>query len=64
MDHDSEMQTRLLAFLKKKPRATIRDIMIELGYSSRNAVHWHVRRLEAAGRLKRPTTVQTPWQVL
>ena len=59
----TDHQKRLLAYLAENPGATIADVMSEFGFSSRNAVHWHVRRLETLGLLERPTIRRTGWRV-
>jgi len=59
----TDHQKRLLAYLAKRPDATIGDVMAEFGFRSRNAVHWHVRRLESLGFLARPAIRRTGWKV-
>ena len=59
----SALQKKLLAFLARHPAATIADIMAEFGFRSRNAVHWHVRRLESLAVIERPTIQRTGWRV-
>ena len=58
------VQKKLLAYLARHAAATIADIMAEFGFKSRNAVHWHVRRLEKFGLLKRPRVERKGWKVL
>ena len=59
----TDSQKRLLAYLARHPGATIADVKAEFGFRSRNAVHWHVRRLESLGLLARPTVRRTGWRV-
>ena len=53
----------LLRYLSKHAHATIADIMVEFGFKSRTAVHWHVRKLEALGLIERPVVKRSGWIV-
>ena len=54
------VREKILAFLEANPAATIPAIMAEFGFASANTVHYHIRRLEAEGRLDRP---RLEWRV-
>lgn len=63
MENESLAQERLLDHVSRNPMATIGEIAEAIGVKSRNTVHWHVRKLETAGRLKRPEIRRDPWIV-
>lgn len=59
----TKQQQKLLDYLRTAPDATIGDIMAKFRFKSRNAVHWHVRKLESAGILRRPKVERSGWEV-
>ncbi len=59
----SRSQEAFIAFLKEKPESTIAEIMAQFGYKSRNAVYWHINRLEQLGALKRPELKRKGWTI-
>lgn len=59
----TDNQKKMLEFLSEHPQATMSDIMDALGFKSRNAVHYHVRRLVDMKMLKKPIVQRKGWGV-
>ncbi len=59
----TKQQAEVLEYLRDHPTASINDIREKFEFASRNAVHWHVRKLEGLGLLKRPEISRSGWVV-
>lgn len=53
-------RTKIIAFLKENPRASIRDIKAATGLSSTSLVDYHIAKLMAEGMLRK---IPQRWEV-
>jgi predicted transcriptional regulator len=56
------METKILAFIKKHPNASLRQIGASVG-CSHSAVNYHIQQLLIEGKLKRIEQV-TKWEIV